>query len=62
MHMFIMSKIRHSHRQYDMRRQRGTKPVPNRAKGWPAGQGLASFQNLSSTHVNLNQQEEYPMW
>jgi hypothetical protein len=28
---------------------------------WPVGQGLASFQNLSSTRVNLSQQEGYPM-
>jgi hypothetical protein len=29
---------------------------------WLVGQGLASFQNLSSTHVNLSRQEGYPMW
>jgi hypothetical protein len=32
------------------------------APPWPAGQGLSSFQNPSSTRVNLSQQEGYPMW
>jgi hypothetical protein len=36
MHIFKMSKIRHSHREYDMRRSCGTKPGPNRAKVGPA--------------------------
>jgi hypothetical protein len=43
-HIFIMSKTRGSHRQFDMRRRRGTKPGPNQTKvgrpapplGWPA--------------------------
>jgi hypothetical protein len=29
---------------------------------WPAGQGLVSFRNPSSTCVNLSGQERYPMW
>jgi hypothetical protein len=29
---------------------------------WPADHGLASFQNPSSTHVNLSRQEGYAMW
>jgi hypothetical protein len=29
---------------------------------WPADQGLSSFQNMSSTRVNLSRQEGYPMW
>jgi hypothetical protein len=29
---------------------------------WPVGRGLASFQNPSSTCVNLSRQEGYPMW
>jgi hypothetical protein len=33
--------------------QRATPP-------WPTGQGLASFQNPSSTRVNLSRQEGYP--
>jgi hypothetical protein len=37
LHIFIMSKIGHSHRQCGTKRRCGTKPVPNRAKGWPAG-------------------------
>jgi hypothetical protein len=36
MHIFIMSKIRHSHRQYEMRKWRGTKYGLNWAKVWPA--------------------------
>jgi hypothetical protein len=44
MHIFNMSKIRHSHREYDTRGWCGTKPGPNRSKvgptaplhGWPA--------------------------
>jgi hypothetical protein len=36
MHIFIMSKIRHSHKQYDMRGCCGTKPGPNQAKVGPA--------------------------
>jgi hypothetical protein len=31
-----MSKIMHSDRQYNVRRQCETKPGPNRAKGWLA--------------------------
>jgi hypothetical protein len=60
-HMFIMSKTRGSHWQYDTRGWCGTKPGPSRATVRPAGQGLASFWNLSSTHVNLSQQEKYPL-
>jgi hypothetical protein len=37
MHIFIMSKIRHSYRQYDMRKWCGTKHGLNRAKVWLAG-------------------------
>jgi hypothetical protein len=37
MHIFIMSKIRHSHGQYDTRKWCGTKHGLNRAKVWPAG-------------------------
>jgi hypothetical protein len=37
MHIFIMSKIRHSKRQYDMRKWRGTKHGLNWAKVWPTG-------------------------
>jgi hypothetical protein len=37
MHIFIMSQIRHSHRQYDTRKWRGTKRGLNRAKVWPPG-------------------------
>jgi hypothetical protein len=38
-------------------------PGPTEPKdGRPAGYGLASFQDPSSTHVNLSQQEGYPMW
>jgi hypothetical protein len=37
MHIFIMSKIRHSHRQYDMRKRCGTKHRLNRAKVWLVG-------------------------
>jgi hypothetical protein len=29
---------------------------------WLADLGLASFQNMSSTCVNLSQKEGYPMW
>jgi hypothetical protein len=36
MHIFIMSKIRHSHRKYDTRKSCGTKHGLNRAKVWPA--------------------------
>jgi hypothetical protein len=34
MHIFILSKIRHSHRKYDMRKWRGTKHGLNHAKLW----------------------------
>jgi hypothetical protein len=34
MHIFIMSKIRHSHRKYDTRKWCGTKHGLNRAKVW----------------------------
>jgi hypothetical protein len=37
MHIFIMSKIMHSHRKYNMRKWRGTKHGLNRAKVWPVG-------------------------
>jgi hypothetical protein len=37
MHIFIMSKMRHSYRQYDMRKWCGTKHGLNRPKVWPAG-------------------------
>jgi hypothetical protein len=37
MHIFIMSKIRHSHRKHDMRKWCGTKHRLNRAKVCPAG-------------------------
>jgi hypothetical protein len=37
MHIFIMSKISHSHRKFDTRKWRGTKHGLNRAKVWPAG-------------------------
>jgi hypothetical protein len=37
MHIFIMSKIRHSHRQYDTKKWRGIKHGLNRAKVWPVG-------------------------
>jgi hypothetical protein len=36
MHIFIMSKIRHSHRQYDTRKWHGIKHRLNRAKVWSA--------------------------
>jgi hypothetical protein len=36
MHIFIMSKIRHSQRQYYMRKWHGTNHGLNRAKVWPA--------------------------
>jgi hypothetical protein len=36
-HILIMTKTRGSHRQYDMRGRRGTKPRPSRAKVLPAG-------------------------
>jgi hypothetical protein len=29
---------------------------------WPVDQGLEYLRNLSSTRVNLSQQEGYPMW
>jgi hypothetical protein len=45
MHTFIMSKIRHSHRQYDTREWRGTKHGLNRAMVWPAGHVLEHLQN-----------------
>jgi hypothetical protein len=68
-HIFIRSKTRSSHQQYDMRGWCGTKPGPSQAKVWLAGpnpwlvgHGLASFQNSSSAHVNLSRQEGYPMW
>jgi hypothetical protein len=37
MHIFIMSKIRHSHRKYDTRKWHGTKHGLNWVKVWPAG-------------------------
>jgi hypothetical protein len=37
MHIFIMSKRRHSHRKYDTRKWRGTKHGLNRAKVCPTG-------------------------
>jgi hypothetical protein len=37
MYIFIMSKIRHSHKQYDMRKWCGTKHGLNRATVWPTG-------------------------
>jgi hypothetical protein len=37
MHIFIMSKIRHSHRKDDTRKWRGIKHGLHRAKVWPAG-------------------------
>jgi hypothetical protein len=41
-----------------------TKPQDGRPATplWPAGQGLESFRNPSSTHVNLSRQEGYRMW
>jgi hypothetical protein len=36
-HIFIMSKIRHSHRKYDMRKWCGIKDGPNWAMAWLAG-------------------------
>jgi hypothetical protein len=36
MHIFIMSKMRHSHRQYETRGRCGTKPGPSRGKLVPA--------------------------
>jgi hypothetical protein len=36
-HIFIMSKIRHSHKQYDMKKWRDIKHKLNRAKVWSAG-------------------------
>jgi hypothetical protein len=37
MHIFIIFKIRHSHRQYDMWKWHGTKHGLNWAKVWPVG-------------------------
>jgi hypothetical protein len=37
MHLFIMSKIRHNHKQYDMRKWCGTKHRLTQAKVWLAG-------------------------
>jgi hypothetical protein len=37
MHIFIMSKIRHRHRQYDTSKWCGINHRLNRAKVWPAG-------------------------
>jgi hypothetical protein len=37
MHIFIMTKIRHSHRKYDTRKWCATKHGLNRAKVWSAG-------------------------
>jgi hypothetical protein len=37
MHIFIMSKIRHSYRQYETRKWHGIKHKLKRAKVWPAG-------------------------
>jgi hypothetical protein len=52
MHIFNMSKIRHSHREDDMRGEFGTNPRPNRAKVGPAGPtclvgrpGVGAFSN-----------------
>jgi hypothetical protein len=48
MHIFNMSKIRCSHREYDTRGWCGTKPKPNRAKVGPAGWlGVGAFSNSS---------------
>jgi hypothetical protein len=50
MHIFIMAKIRHSHRQYDTRKWCGTKHALNRAKVWPAGHAFGAFtKNVLST-------------
>jgi hypothetical protein len=46
MHIFNMSKIRHSHKKYDTRGWCGTKFEPNWVKVGSASQGLASFQTL----------------
>jgi hypothetical protein len=56
MHIFNMSKIRHSHKEYDTRGRCGTKPGPNRAKVV-----LAPFQNLLCQHVKEGQCMGYPM-
>jgi hypothetical protein len=52
MHIFNMSKIRHSHREYDTRGWCGTKPGPNWAKVGPVGPtslagrpGVGAFSN-----------------
>jgi hypothetical protein len=61
MHIFIRSKIRHSHRQYDTRRRRGTKPGTNRAKGWPVGHLLRRATRVWHLfEIRLN--HVYPTW
>jgi hypothetical protein len=54
MHIFNMSKIRHSHREYDTRGWCGIKSGPNRAKMEPTGPtslvgrpGVGAFSNSS---------------
>jgi hypothetical protein len=59
MHIFIMSKIIHSHRQYDMRRRHGRKPGPNRAKGWPAEPGPNRAKGWLADHTSLADRPEF---
>jgi hypothetical protein len=61
MHFFIMSKIRHSHRKYDMRKWHGTKHGLNRAKVWPAGHVLVHFKKLFCLRVQQRLCSRYPM-
>jgi hypothetical protein len=49
MHIFIISKIRHSYRKYDMRKRCGKNHGLNQAKVWPAGRS-AMFWRISKHH------------
>jgi hypothetical protein len=51
MHIFIMSKIRHSHKQYDMRKWCGIKHRLNRAKVWSAGHITLASQPCVGTFL-----------
>jgi hypothetical protein len=61
MHIFIMSKIRHSHRKYDTRKWCGIKHGLNRAKVWPAGHLLVHFQKSFCLCVYQRRCSRYPM-
>jgi hypothetical protein len=61
MHIFIMSKIRHSHRQYDTRKRHGTKHKLNQAKVWPAGHVLVHLQKTFCLRFQQRRCSSYPM-